>query len=243
MYILVACLLWATPILATDTLLLKRIEKLEGLEGKFKDLAKQSKHKEDSLQRELLLYKTKESYYNTILGFQAGVFFTIVSVIASCIGLISWRQIHRDIRNNREYYQEKINELKEDMKEIQVLKKDILEASINVNMGAQQILRKPIDHFFHSLEASKSLAEIDIINGEISKKTLDWLKYAYESLSSIGYGDEKRLNINKIKVMSQIKYFNNVESEELQNIAAKIKVKILTLTDGMAEVGEDFIYP
>ncbi|TAE14561.1 MAG: hypothetical protein EAZ95_09735, partial [Bacteroidetes bacterium] len=69
------------------------------------------------------------------------------------------------------------------------------------------------------------------------------LKYAYESLLSIGYGDEKRLNINKIKVMSQIKYFNNVESEELQNIAAKIKVKILTLTDGMAEVGEDFIYP
>ncbi|TAE19080.1 MAG: hypothetical protein EAZ95_02570, partial [Bacteroidetes bacterium] len=80
MYILVACLLWATPVLGQD---LKELDKdVKALNTKFKELAKQSKQKEDSLQRELLLYKTKESYYNTILGFQAGVFFTIVSVIA-----------------------------------------------------------------------------------------------------------------------------------------------------------------
>ncbi len=33
---------------------------------KFKILTQQSKFKEDSLQRELLVYKTKESYYNRV---------------------------------------------------------------------------------------------------------------------------------------------------------------------------------
>lgn len=107
--------LWINPIFAQKALINKDIDSL--FNAKSKIISQQSKQKEDSLQRELLVYKTKESYYNTILGFQSGVFFTIIGGLIGLIGVVASLITWSSIKTNRELYEQELQKMQEVFKE------------------------------------------------------------------------------------------------------------------------------
>lgn len=106
-YILVACLLWATPILAQKKPLANKIDSLVNVK---------LKQREDSLQKELLTYKVKEGYFTTILGSQTTIFGVFVTLFTILITYISYDKVVRKMDDLHKEYDTKAKELQDEYK-------------------------------------------------------------------------------------------------------------------------------
>jgi hypothetical protein len=205
------------------------------LTSQFKKITLQSKQREDSLQRELLIYKTKESYYNTILGFQAGVFFALLGLIGASIGLFSWKSIHDTISSNREHYKTELDKLykefekeKEGNKQLQM---DILRNSADLytfefTSNSDQAPFYALGYIF---KACLNLYEIEKLKGANNFDTiLAYLKIGIKtSVDMVKNNKDKELVVKHKQDIEAILYqLINIPSEEIKRCATEILTNI-----------------
>ncbi len=200
---------------------------------KFKILAQQSKHKEDSLQRELLVYKTKESYYNTLLGFQSGVAFTVIGSILTLLGIFSWIFTNNSVKKNQKLFDKKLKEIEQINIELEyelVEHASLLYISGTVSLRQEKDFSIKFDFMlsailfkFKALKMTRNTdynilisltRELNALFGKINSSQEPTLK--------------DRMSKQKDFFLTKINKILNIENNDIKTIISEMRLKMIT---------------
>ncbi len=230
-YIFVACLLWATPVLAQDTFKVF-YEKVDALTKEIEKTKREAEITKNPLNNEIKELKIEKSFFSTILGLQStgySIFFGVLAIIIATIFVVNYfwnssslkMEYEGKAENLKQYFDEEINIQNIRNNELKEVYQKITE---NLEIKYEQKSNDLQSNFSQKMEELKKINDEKInemknIFEEQSKKNID---FEYDLLISSA---TIKMLVTEIVEDANIKFSYYLSASLYQAKAVKLKDK------------------
>jgi hypothetical protein len=240
-YILVACLLWATPVLGQDSLK-KLYKEVESLKKELEKAKGETKIVKDSLNIEIKELKREKSYFTSLLSEQTGIFSCIVAVIVGLVAFFSWLRFSYEVNNLKTTYEQKASELEKNHKEMRQdfekqnkknvdFEYEMMKSQGKINNFASYVLDTEFEIFNTLLQACYYFAKATKMKPEIETTTaylIDTIISIYDCLEKLTSGSNSQNELKELQpnIISHLNFIYEINNEELRGYISQIRVMI-----------------